>query len=116
MLLKTKGKPLNILKPIVAKVTRNAFALDSNLILIIDDQYIGFVEREFKVIITTHNLSSDRIDTPYVHSITSLEHLREGDIIVVNTDGVINTLYRAESNHNFILVTERCNSNCLMCS
>ena len=31
-------------------------------------------------------------------------------------NGFIRTLYRPDSDHNVIFTTERCNSNCLMCS
>jgi MoaA/NifB/PqqE/SkfB family radical SAM enzyme len=30
--------------------------------------------------------------------------------------GFVRTLYRPDSDHNVLFVTERCNSNCLMCS
>lgn len=46
-----------------------------------------------------------------------LGYLAEGDII--RFDPIrrsVRTLYRLNSNHNFLLVTERCNSYCLMCS
>ncbi|HLX53263.1 MAG TPA: His-Xaa-Ser system radical SAM maturase HxsC, partial [Aquella sp.] len=51
-----------------------------------------------------------------VQNVPTFEHLHEGDIIVVGVDGNIKTLYRVNSFHNTILATERCNSNCLMCS
>ena len=45
------------------------------------------------------------------------DYLNDGDIIRVNpTAQAINVLYRRSSAHNSLLVTERCNSNCLMCS
>lgn len=51
-----------------------------------------------------------------IHSVKTLQHLEDGDIVLLNTDGVINTLYRINSSQNFLFFTERCNSNCLMCS
>lgn len=53
---------------------------------------------------------------PQVYSVPSLQHLEEGDIVSVGVDGNINTLYRVNSFQNTLLATERCNSNCLMCS
>lgn len=35
---------------------------------------------------------------------------------MLDSNGVVRTLYRINSYHNTILSTERCNSNCLMCS
>jgi len=54
--------------------------------------------------------------SPIVFGIPSLSHLSDGDLVSISPIGVVNTLYRVNSNQNFLLVTERCNSNCLMCS
>jgi len=46
-----------------------------------------------------------------------LHYLRSGDVVRVNPKkGEIHVLYRRSSPHNSLLVTERCNSKCLMCS
>lgn len=46
-----------------------------------------------------------------------LDYLSEGDVIRLDTQNrSIRVLYRINSGHNSILVTERCNSYCLMCS
>jgi His-Xaa-Ser system radical SAM maturase HxsC len=46
-----------------------------------------------------------------------LSYLGDGDIIKVNAShGTLRTLYRRNSRHNSVLVTERCNNYCLMCS
>jgi len=45
-----------------------------------------------------------------------LNYLRTGDIIRVSTNGELSVLYRKNSRFNTMLVTERCNSKCLMCS
>jgi His-Xaa-Ser system radical SAM maturase HxsC len=116
MLLKTKGKPINVARPIVGKITRNALTQESDLILINEDPLSSPPAYNFKAVLTQNVLSPGMINIPCVYSIDVLHHLTEGDIVVINTDGIINTLYRAESHHNFILTTERCNSNCLMCS
>lgn len=45
------------------------------------------------------------------------EYLRDGDIIrLVPISGSIHCLYRKNSNHNTILLTEQCDHYCLMCS
>jgi His-Xaa-Ser system radical SAM maturase HxsC len=47
----------------------------------------------------------------------ALSYLRHGDIIRINpTRNAIRTVYRRDSPHNALLVTERCNNFCLMCS
>ncbi|MEY4277654.1 MAG: hypothetical protein RI975_920 [Pseudomonadota bacterium] len=38
------------------------------------------------------------------------------DVVSLSADGRIRSIYRADSNHNSILLTEQCNNYCLMCS
>ena len=46
-----------------------------------------------------------------------LDHLESGDFISINPENqFIRVLYRSASNQNSILLTERCNHYCLMCS
>lgn len=45
------------------------------------------------------------------------KYLRSDDIIRIDfAEGSVRVLFRANSRHNFFLVTEQCNSYCLMCS
>jgi hypothetical protein len=54
---------------------------------------------------------------PYVHRLRGSDHLRDGDIVVLEGNGgVVRSLYRPYELHHHLFVTERCNSNCLMCS
>jgi len=53
---------------------------------------------------------------PIVHSLRRMDHLTEGDVVAVNPNGYIRTLYRIESGHNALFATDRCNSYCVMCS
>lgn len=54
---------------------------------------------------------------PVIHSVRHIDHFRDGDVIVINpSDGFVRTVYRPDSRHNTLFMTERCNSNCLMCS
>jgi uncharacterized radical SAM superfamily Fe-S cluster-containing enzyme len=46
-----------------------------------------------------------------------LDHLAGGDVVSVNATGeMINVLWRHESRQNSVLLTERCDHYCLMCS
>jgi His-Xaa-Ser system radical SAM maturase HxsC len=53
---------------------------------------------------------------PLAHSLRQLSYLSDGDVVAVDPHGFARTLYRRASKHNFLLVTEQCNSLCLMCS
>lgn len=47
----------------------------------------------------------------------SLSYLRDGDVVKITPSrGTLRTVYRRNSRHNSVLVTERCNNYCLMCS
>jgi His-Xaa-Ser system radical SAM maturase HxsC len=54
---------------------------------------------------------------PTIHKAQHLEHISEGDILRMDFGkGFVRSLYRTGSPHNAIFATDRCNSNCLMCS
>lgn len=117
MILRTKGKPINIEGHLVGKVTRDKNKLDKQTFFIHDDdEDLDTNNMNLLGIITTNHDFSFKLDNNVVYKIPTLKHLEEGDIISVGNDGNINTLFRINSKHNTLLTTERCNSNCLMCS
>lgn len=54
--------------------------------------------------------------TPQVAIPDWADYITSGDVVYVNGTGHLNVLYRRASKSNSILVTERCSSDCLMCS
>jgi His-Xaa-Ser system radical SAM maturase HxsC len=62
--------------------------------------------------------SSDFIQDTEIYSLPDyFNYLRSGDIVYVDAHrNFLNTLFRIGSFHNSILLTERCNHYCLMCS
>lgn len=113
MILKTKGSPYDITAPIIGRITR--IPENTEYEIFISEAIFTKKWYKFKAVLSTLKMISS-LEIPVVHSIKNLDHLEEGDIVIINTDGVVNTIYRKNSNHNFLLFTERCNSNCLMCS
>lgn len=83
--------------------------------------------REFKdtqlqgyaAVITTKEampVSLGNANTPLI-TVPSVSHLSPGHIVSIEPkSGMVLTVFRPESRHNVIFTTERCNSNCLMCS
>ena len=114
--LRTKGVSTNIDEPIVGRITRDPNSLDENSIFISEGKIPEKNLSHMRCILTDLNLTDGYNGLPIVAKVPSFEHLTEGDLVVINTDGNINTLYRVNSHHNTLLATERCNSNCLMCS
>ena len=56
-------------------------------------------------------------DLPFIQRLRDSDHLRDGDIVVLEgSTGLVRSLYRPYELHHHLFVTERCNSNCLMCS
>lgn len=115
-MLQTKGITHLISTPIVGVVSRKENIQGQHKILLAENGIPYNVDlSQFEAFITSVDVE-ESIDFPAVYSVPSTAHFSEGDIVAIHTDGVIKTLYRPGSRHNFMLFTERCNSNCLMCS
>jgi len=73
-------------------------------------------------ILTTCNPKVDELTyltkrrVPVFHGMLFSHHLSDGDIVAASPKGDLRTLYRKHSYHNSIMLTEACNSFCLMCS
>lgn len=118
MELRVKGTPFNINSPIVAKISRNQTISDESTIVITEDNNVNVeYSTSIKGVLTSNpnTFPNNDISTGIYYS-EGFSHLADGDIVVVNPDGNVNTLYRVGANHNTLFATERCNSNCLMCS
>ena len=70
----------------------------------------------YAAILTPRRAPSWGAQSPLVHSTIEFEYLSDGDVVSVHPSGFVRALYRKGSPHNFILVTDQCNSFCLMCS
>ena len=65
----------------------------------------------------SHNELKGNPGVPYIHRLRESDHLKDGDIVVLEgSAGLVRSLYRPYEQHHHLFVTERCNSNCLMCS
>jgi len=108
---------MHIQDVIVGRITRDAENTGNSLIYISENQQPDRLKENYlAVLYCGTSCVSEQTNIAYVFNIPSLTHLREGDIVAVGVDGNIRTLYRVNSYYNTILATERCNSNCLMCS
>jgi His-Xaa-Ser system radical SAM maturase HxsC len=70
----------------------------------------------FAAVLLPQESTGIALRSPVAHSFRDLDYLADGDIVSIDPRGSIRTLYRRSSPHNFILMTEQCNSFCLMCS
>ena len=113
--LKTRGKAINIEDHIVGRVTKNINLNSSDYILLFDGEKVP-QGGNYLAYVTTSKMFQINDNEKVVYGVANFNHLVENDIICLGNDGVINTLYRIDSQQNTLLATERCNSNCLMCS
>jgi His-Xaa-Ser system radical SAM maturase HxsC len=120
MRLHTAGTARGFRKPLVVRVTTEALPAserkDAALVLSSLDA-VPHDFRGYAALIIQGNIDGQSISTPLIHSVRDIDHLISGHVVVIEPlNGFIRTLYRPESQHNTLFATERCNSNCLMCS
>lgn len=115
--LQVRGKPFKVEDAIVGRVTRNADKINGDSIFIVEDESVLPPKADGALaIISVEEEPRPEIQLPQVCAIPTLDHLGEGDLVSIGNSGIIHTLYGVSSMHNSILVTEMCNSKCLMCS
>lgn len=102
--LKTRGFPINIPNPTLATIVSKTW----------DNDLIANTPSGVMIVLSEKAIPTE--NKTMVVGIATLNYLEEGDIIYIDTNGTINTLYRKKSPHNALFITDRCNSNCLMCS
>jgi His-Xaa-Ser system radical SAM maturase HxsC len=120
MKLTTSGTPDVFPHPVVGKASREhleeRFRADRILVTDLAPESADDLEGYAGVLVGARN-ASVRSGLPIIAGIDDLSHIRTGDILGLEPrTGFVRTLYRPDSRHNVIFTTERCNSNCLMCS
>ena len=92
-------------------------ALRSKHILLLKNGYEGDCPEGFSGVFTLRENGSDRYpDNTFLLS-EEYAYLGCGDVVKFSPDNQsFNVIYRRSSKHNSILVTERCNNYCVMCS
>jgi len=66
---------------------------------------------------TVEKTSNQNLQTRDIYIPEQMSYIEEGDIVRVDLQNkTLKSLYRINSLHNSFLVTERCNSHCIMCS
>jgi His-Xaa-Ser system radical SAM maturase HxsC len=120
MRLATSGKPSDFGKQVIGIVSRDPLPRDCRTDRILISEGIpsnsGDLEGYCGVLTTSKSGGLFSL-VPAISAVREIDHLRTNDIVAIEpTNGFIRTLYRPDSHDNVIFTTERCNSNCLMCS
>jgi His-Xaa-Ser system radical SAM maturase HxsC len=119
--LTTAGKASVSLKnPVVGKVAREQLPEKERSQRILVSEGVPEDSRSltgYSGFLTTAKLEQTIGSIPTISSVQAIDHLRNSDIIAMEPgNGFVRTLYRPDSDYNVIFATQRCNSNCLMCS
>lgn len=105
--------------PIVARVTTSGIPRGharADHVLVWKDGQEPVDVAGYAAIATTVPAPAWNSSVPLVHSLTLAEQMSDGDVVSIAPGGFARILYRRNSPHNFILMTDQCNSFCLMCS
>ncbi len=126
MKLYTTGRALKpFSEPVIARVTTRPISAEERhdyCVLIKKPSFCEFQDfSHYAGLVSAGSIEELGIDLKFLHFpvITSTPHLdllEDGDVISLDPSGFIRILYRKKSPSNSILLTERCNSLCLMCS
>jgi His-Xaa-Ser system radical SAM maturase HxsC len=120
MRLHTGGVAQGFRKPLIVRVTTEPLTASERKDVALVLPSLDTIKhdcRGYAAIIVQQKLDGQSFSIPLVHSVRDIDHLRSGHVVVLEPlNGFVRTLYRPESRHNTLFVTERCNSNCLMCS
>jgi His-Xaa-Ser system radical SAM maturase HxsC len=124
--LTTAGVPLGVTEAVVGRVCRVPVSEHERHARVLVRQFEHVARAEelwgYRCIITPS--PSELIEcaqavtrAPVIHTVRHDGHLRTDDIVVIQpSTGFVRTLFRPDSSNNSLFFTERCNSNCLMCS
>jgi His-Xaa-Ser system radical SAM maturase HxsC len=117
MRLTTSGRARNIDRAVVGRISAQDLPHGNR------HEYIRFIPEGSTSVadFTGYRavLSHDEVttDLPVVDRLRESDHFKDGDVIVLEGgSGFVRSLYRPYERHHSLFVTERCSSNCLMCS
>jgi His-Xaa-Ser system radical SAM maturase HxsC len=120
MKLHTAGKAIGFENPILARVSTQPvdFTARRNTALVVaKSSEIPDDTEGYAALIIQEGLDEPRMGVPLVHSVRAIDDLKSGYVVAIEApSGFIRTVYRPDSRRNTLFATERCNSNCLMCS
>lgn len=113
-MLRLRGTAHQLSEPLVGVIIKDRDGLGPNQILVLEEGD-GFISSRPKAVLLPGPVPSTWNQASISH-LLNLDQLDEGDIVSLDPNGQVVRQYRVNSTQNFLLATERCNSNCLMCS
>jgi His-Xaa-Ser system radical SAM maturase HxsC len=108
------GEAHNIDKIIIGKITfENKMLGDKKDKIYVTD--LDKIPNNYLAVITSNNSVTKENNQLFVKNVANTDELNENDIVTIEADGTINVVFDITSQHNALFITERCNSNCIMC-
>ena len=123
--LTTYGNTVGLNRRFTVRLTRDCSVeavrqADLALVVPLEQERTDLAQyKSFAAVITDSSVLFDRLAVAGIPAIRvqSAEGYREGYIVTIEPgSGFIRTIFRPESPHNTIFTTDKCNSNCIMCS
>lgn len=110
-----KGNILISKEYIVGKIIKNQNIINKQeYIQVLDKNNLNLFEEGYKAYIFENDYKPLK-EKNYCNNVKEVETLCNYDVVEIVKNKNIRVLYRDDSNDNFILVTNQCNSNCIMC-
>ncbi len=107
----------NVDEYIIGKIIKNKNVVNKEeYIQILDDENINLFEEGYKGYIFSNkpkNINLEKIN--YCSNVKYYQTLLDYDVVEIVNNRMIRVLYRDDSEDNAIVVTNQCNSNCIMC-
>lgn len=111
---KLRGKTKNIVEPILGKV-RQSLNILSGGILITATLPKHRLRRDLVITSCSNDEKIDKIKYPIIYGVNNIDEIADGDIVLAESNGLINVMFDNSSSDNCLLLTERCNCDCIMC-
>ena len=117
--IRSRGIPQGGNKRVIGRVSRAPVekSLRSDYLRVVSKVYDHEESFDGYAAVLFEGMPLGVINVPHVHNYEDIEFLQDRYVAAVEMrNGFTRVLYRPDSPHNALFATERCNSNCLMCS
>jgi His-Xaa-Ser system radical SAM maturase HxsC len=116
MRLTTTGDARNFGNSVIGRITNTDLPLElrGDHVRFMPEGSIGTEKMHGYRAVISHQ--SFVTDIPVVDKLRETLSFRDGDVVAIEPSGFVRSLYRPHEKHHSLFVTERCSSNCLMCS
>jgi len=110
-----QGNILNIKSSIIGKITRKTtLPIIPNRLIYLFSEGKSRPFANYSAILSSE-LEPLNTPLPQIYNVSDADSLCEGDIVLIEPNGVVQVLIEKESNSNCLFLTDRCNCSCVMC-